>query len=255
MARRLESSPLSIDTIERKKNLVASLVEAMEREITEGRLRPGDRLPSEAALAASAGVSRTVVREAVAALKAAKLVEARQGSGAFVLPPRPPAVPPANLRKATVEEILSILELRMAIEVEAAALAATRRTEADIAALDSAIAEMSGGPGIDEKSVKSDLLFHRALAASTKNHHFGEFLDHLGEMAMPRRHLSLAAVDASDLDGYLALVDSEHRAIRDAIVARDPTLASAIMRSHLAGSRARYAGLINAGATANTSET
>src|SRR3954471_17552606 len=66
-------------------NLVATVTETLRREIVEGRLKPGDRLPTDAALGASAGVSRTVVREAVASLKAEGFVETRQGAGAFVL--------------------------------------------------------------------------------------------------------------------------------------------------------------------------
>src|SRR5690242_3328561 len=74
-------------------NLVATVTDTLRREIVEGRLQPGDKLPTEAALGASAKVSRTVVREAVASLKAEGLVETRQGAGAFVLaaPKRLPA--------------------------------------------------------------------------------------------------------------------------------------------------------------------
>lgn len=247
MARRPEFASLTIDTIERKKNLVSSLVEAMEREIAEGRLRPGDRLPPETALAASAGVSRTVVREAVAALRAANLVETRQGAGAFVRSPMPSAGVPGRIRRATVEEILAMLELRLAVEVEAAALAAARRTDADIAFLDAAIAAMGEETSAGGESIDSDLAFHRALAVATGNRYFSEFLDNLGDMAMPRKHLVRAAIDTSELRPYLRLVQAEHRTIRDAVVAHDGALASATMRGHLAGSRRRYAALVKAG--------
>ena len=246
MARRMESASLTIDTIERRTNLVSALVAAMEREIAEGRLKPGDRLPSETVLAASAGVSRTVVREAVAALRAARLVETRQGAGAFVLSPMPRLTVQSGVQRATVEEILAMLELRLAVEVESAAIAASRRTDADIAALDAAIAalqaERSAGEGIN-----ADLAFHKALAAATKNRYFIDFMAQLGELAFPRRHLSRAAIDLGGMQPYLLLVEAEHRAIRDAVAAHDGALASATMRGHLAGSRRRYAALIKAG--------
>ena len=237
----------TIDTIERRTNLVAALVEAMEREIAEGRLKPGDRLPSETALAASAGVSRTVVREAVAALRAGRLVETRQGAGAFVLSPMARLTVRSGVQRTTVEEILAMLELRLAVEVESAALAAARRTDEDIAALDAAIAAMQAESGAGGEGINADLAFHRALAAATHNRYFNEFLDYLGELAMPRRHLSRAAIEMGGMQSYLLLVQAEHRTIRDAVVARDGALASATMRGHLAGSRTRYAALIKAG--------
>ena len=246
MVRRPEAASLTIDTIGRKKNLVSSLVEAMEREIAEGRLRPGDRLPPESSLAASAGVSRTVVREAVAALRAANLVETRQGAGAFVLSPLRSPRMAAGIGRATVEEILAMLELRLAVEVESAALAAARRNEADIDALDAAIAAMD--EEAEDRAIGSDLAFHGALAAATRNRYFSEFLQNLGEMAMPRRHLARAAFDTPALEPHLQLVRAEHKAIRDAVAARDGVLAAAAMRGHLAGSRSRYAALIKAGA-------
>jgi GntR family transcriptional repressor for pyruvate dehydrogenase complex len=231
---------LAFGTFPRAKNLVAMLSEVLEKEIREGRLGPGDRLPTEAALAASAGVSRTVVREAVAALKAAGLVETRQGAGAFVRTPPPSFGPVPGIEKATVEDILWILELRLAVEVEAASLAAIRRKPADIETLDAAIAAMTRANREGADGVPADLAFHRALAAATGNPYFGRFLDQLGELALPRRRLLPNASFGQD---YLALVEREHRAIRDAVESQDSALAAAAMRGHLAGSRARYATL------------
>ena len=124
-------------------NLVATMADTLRREIVEGRLQPGDKLPTEAALGASANVSRTVVREAVASLRAEGLVETRQGAGALVLaaPKRLPAT--GEVEAATVDDIVAVLELRLAVEVEAAALAATRRDGIDLKALEAALAEFA----------------------------------------------------------------------------------------------------------------
>ncbi|MBT9293234.1 FadR/GntR family transcriptional regulator [Prosthecodimorpha staleyi] len=232
-------APLSIGTFPRSKKLVALLSESLEREIREGRLKPGDRLPTEAALSAAAGVSRTVVREAVAALKAAGLVETRQGAGAFVLQARTRFADLGPIERATVDEIVWILELRLAVEVEAAALASNRRTDADLQAIDHSIAELGRARTEATDNVAPDLAFHRAIAAATQNPYFGRFLDQLGDLAVPRRRLP-----ASNLaPDYLDMVEREHQAIRDAIAAGDPDAAAAHMRRHLAGSRARYAAL------------
>jgi len=211
----------------------------------EGHLQPGDRLPTEAALGVSAGVSRTVVREAVASLKAEGLVETRQGAGAFVLsvPKRLPGV--GEIEAATVEDIVAVLELRLAVEVEAASLAANRRDNADLEALETAMAEFSQQRKRTGDTISADIKFHRALALATKNPRFPSFLDYLGEFAVPRRHLRdrvrTVGVDAE----YLDLVQREHHAIYEAIRLKDPSMAAVTMRVHLGGSRSRYMALTN----------
>ena len=234
------SAPLVLGTFPRAKNLVATLAETLEREIRDGRLKPGDRLPTEAALSASAGVSRTVVREAVAALKAAGLVETRQGAGAFVIEPQSRFVGLGPIERATVQDILRILELRLAVEVEAATLAAARRRPEDIEALDGSLADLAAARAAGGDGLGADLAFHRAVAAATGHPYFGRFLGELGELALPRRRIAAVASFGPD---YLERVEGEHRAIRDAIAVGDAARAAAAMREHLAGSSARYAAL------------
>jgi GntR family transcriptional regulator, transcriptional repressor for pyruvate dehydrogenase complex len=226
-------------------NLVATVTETLRREIIEGRLQPGDRLPTEAALGASAGVSRTVVREAVASLKAEGLVETRQGAGAFVLaaPKRLPAA--GEIEAATVEDIVGVLELRLAVEVEVAALAASRRDEADLKALEGAMSEFAAQRRKGGDTIRSDLKFHRALAAATKNAYFASFLDYLGEFALPRRHLPDRIRSGALAAEHLDLAEREHRAICDAVRAKDSAMAAVTMRLHLGGSRSRYMALVN----------
>ena len=230
-------SGLSLNTVARKRNLVSDLAEAISREIAEGRLQPGDRLPTEAELASAAGVSRTVVREAVAALKAAKLVQTRQGAGAFVLPPPPKSDFFASLSNGEVDDILAMLELRLAVEVEAASLAAVRRTDDELAALDRALENITKG---EDYGIAADLEFHRILAGATKNPYFARFLDFLGEFAVPRRAAPRPEGEDQRQRDYLGVVEREHRAIRDAIAMGDSNLAAAMMRAHLANSRNRY---------------
>lgn len=234
----------AFQNIGRRGNLVSMLAESLEREIVEGRYRPGDQLPTEAAMAATAGVSRTVVREAVASLRAAGLVETRQGAGAFVLPHvrRPAGLP--GIEPNQLEDIIAVLELRLAVEVEAAALAAARRTPEDIAHLDEALAAFEADHDHEDSGLDADLDFHQAVAAATKNPYFGQFLTGLGRAAVPRSRLSKIGDGEATLEEYLRFVQVEHQAVRNAIVAGDAALAAAAMRSHLAGSRSRYAAML-----------
>src|SRR5947207_9134319 len=120
--------------------LSRQLFEQLAGEIRSGRLAPGARLPTEQALTRAARVSRTVVREAVAALRAEGLVITRQGVGAFVSaePTRAPfRIEPERLQ--SLDEILNVMELRLGVEVESAGLAAERASKADLRAIAAAL--------------------------------------------------------------------------------------------------------------------
>src|SRR5690554_5593541 len=105
--------------------LVVQVSGSLREAILAGEYKPGDKLPSEARLTEKHGVSRTVVREAIAALRADGLVEPRRGAGVFVLEAlSPPSLPFQNVDHARISSIIEMLELRSAVETEAAALAA-----------------------------------------------------------------------------------------------------------------------------------
>jgi len=107
------------------KNRTAEVVDRLAAEIGSGRLGPGARLPTEQEMMTALGVSRTVVREAVAALRAQGLVTTRQGLGAFVASDsqrRPFRIDPDGLK--SLEAVIDLMELRLAVEVETAGLAA-----------------------------------------------------------------------------------------------------------------------------------
>ena len=105
------------------RNLTSALVDDLRARIVDGRISPGERLPSESTLIAEHGVSRTVVREAVARLQAEGLVHTRRGSGSFVL--TPPAAPGGTSRPVrTLQDRRRLLAFRPGVESEAAALAA-----------------------------------------------------------------------------------------------------------------------------------
>ena len=218
------------------KNRTAEVVDRLAAEIGSGRLAPGARLPTEQEMMAALGVSRTVVREAVAALRAQGLVTTRQGLGAFVASDtqrRPFRIDPDGLR--SLEAVIDLMELRMAVEIETAGLAAERATAKQLRGISQALAAMDRAIARNETAVDEDYLFHRAIAEATGNAQFARFLEYLGRFIIPRQ-----TVRTSGGRSYLDAFQHEHRSIHDAIRKHDSTGARAAMRQHLLKSRERY---------------
>lgn len=222
------------------RKLAHQLAERLRADIVSGRLAAGARLPSEQEIAAQCGVSRTVVREAVAALRAEGLLVTRQGVGAFVASEhtrRPFRIEPEGL--GSVAEVLDVMELRAGIEIEAAGLAAERASQAALQRIGAALRAMDAAVRRGERAVKEDFRFHREIAAATGNGQLLRFLEFLGLRVIPR-HTVRAQEDPRAQRAYLDRVQQEHRAIYDAIRAREPQAAREAMRRHLEKSRARY---------------
>ena len=221
--------------------LSRQLFEQLAGEIRSGRLAPGARLPTEHALTRAARVSRTVVREAVAALRAEGLVITRQGVGAFVS--AEPTSAPFRIepeRLQSLDEILNVMELRLGVEIESAGLAAERATKNQVRSITSALeaierASDAGGSAVDE-----DLAFHRAIAQATGNAEFPRFLQFIGRHLIPRRTVTNLPERMGGQRAYLAIIQEEHRRIANAIAARDPKAAREAMRRHLTRSLDRY---------------
>jgi len=231
----------------RRPKLADRVVDALRTRIQSGELAPGDKLPTETTLVQSFGVSRTVVREAIAALAADGHVEARQGSGVFVLR--------RDLERLTIlvpdaedrlEMVLDVLELRMAIEVEAAALAARRRSPSQEAEIREAFSAFEQAMGHGVSTSPFDFAFHLAIAAASNNALFGQSLRSLGDRTIPRDFLAALTGDTIHGPRYLAQINAEHGAILDAIAAGSSDVAAAAMRSHLTASRDRYQALLQA---------
>lgn len=217
------------------------LFEHLAGEIRSGRLAPGARLPTEQALTHAARVSRTVVREAVAALRAEGLVITRQGVGAFVSaePQRAPfRIEPERLE--SLAETLNVMELRLGVEIESAGLAAERATRAQVRAIDDALQAMHEATRAGRSAIDEDLGFHRAIAEATGNPEFARFLQFIGRHLIPRRTVSGLPERMGGQRAYLELIQEEHRRIREAIAARDPRAAREAMRRHLTRSLERY---------------
>ena len=222
-------------------NLTDELVRRLAAEIEGGKLQPGAKLPTEHEIMASTGVSRTVVREAIAALRAKGLIVTRQGSGAYVSPEvqrRPFRIDPDEL--ASLGEVLRIMELRISVEVEAAGLAAERRTSAQLAEIGRRLKAVEKAIEAGESAVDADFAFHRAIFAAVDNPYFPRFLEFLGRYIIPRQSLRQPFGSEEEQKHYLERIQREHRAIHAAIRAREPERAREAARLHLVNSMNRY---------------
>ncbi len=223
------------------RNLTHELAERLAGEILSGKLAPGAKLPTEQEMVAAMGVSRTVVREAVAALRAEGLVIARQGAGVFVtgdVARRPFRLTAVEL--SSLEEVLDVMELRASVEVEAAGLAAERGNSAARQRIGKALAGIDRAIARGEWAVDEDYAFHRAIAEATGNPQFPRFLEYLGRFIIPRQSVRAAVHAGEGRGAYLEMIQGEHRAIRAAIDAGDAAAAREAMRNHLVNSQARY---------------
>ena len=226
---------------ERKPKLSARVVSALRAQLRTGAFPPGGKLPTESRLTETFGVSRTVIREAIAALAADGLVEARQGAGVFVIGQ------PASAFGAISSEIgnkisiaLNVLEVRLAIEVESAGLAALRRNASQEAEIQEAFFEFERLLHLAEPTAMADFAFHRAIAAATNNPFYRELLEALGPRSIPCDVTSPWATQRALSHEYQEGLQKEHLLILNAISASDPEKARAAMRSHLAASQQRY---------------
>ena len=218
--------------------LSEQLAEALAGGIREGQLQPGQRLPTEAALVERFGVSRTVVREALSRLKTLGLIETRQGSGAYVsrqpepeAAPAPSGAPLVLAPDGSVEAVLQMVEVRRALEAEAAALAAARITPQTLApirqaldALDAAVA--AGGDGVAE-----DMAFHNAIARASGNPFLLATLAYLSQFLTGAMRVTRAN-EATRADMTQA-VRREHRSLADAIEAGDVVAARFAGSQHM----------------------
>lgn len=225
--------------------LVVQVGDALRRSIQGGEFAPGDKLPSEAMLTKTYDVSRTVVREAIASLRSDGLVEARQGAGVFVLKTHSLLPAAGQLDKKQIAGDLEYLEVRAPIEIEAARLAAQRRSPAQeekIFRLHSVFRDMIETAASVEMRA-ADLDLHLAIADATNNPVFRSFLEAFGAAAIPQSKIVDGRAHAK-LIAYRKFIYDEHERILHAIALGDPEAAENAMRVHLKGGQIRYRELL-----------
>jgi GntR family transcriptional regulator, transcriptional repressor for pyruvate dehydrogenase complex len=230
--------PAVFDRIEQAPNLTAGLIDTLVSQIEAGELAPGQRLPTEQAIVAATGVSRTVVREALASLRARGLITTRQGLGAFVAE----SVTPRSFSmdgKGGLADALQVFELRLGIEGEAASLAAVRRTDEDLSRLRSALAAISDAILSSRSGAEEDFTFHRTMLLAAHNPFFSRVFDVAGSAIIPQRRLRLDEMTERERELYMHRLHGEHDAIVTAIARKEPAAARNAARSHLRKSYAR----------------
>lgn len=216
----IERSPLYEVVAERLRNFIES-----------ENLKPGDRLLPERELAERLGVSRTSVRQALTAMRVMGLIEVRPGAGAYLQRPPADLVPnlAAEVAKAEVDHPM-IWEVREGVEVQAARLAARRRTDEDLAAMAEALSSMAGSIEGGGDGVDGDRLFHRAVIAAAHNELLSQLVDELADMIDRTSEVSLT------LPGRAPRSLEVHREILAAIESGDEQEAAERMRRHVAES-------------------
>ena len=206
------------------------VVTRLQKEVIEGRLKHGDRLPSEHELAQHFGVSRTAIREAIKALVEQGVVAVRPGSGTYV----------ARTDQRPLQRTLSwmtrvwgadgdryLLELRQLLEPGVCALAARRATREQIDEMKSIFSSAESWKSDPEKFVEADLSFHRLMGEASQNPLVGALLDSVGDLlhAQRARYVSVP--------GAASRAQRHHRKILEVLELRDPDAAFQAMADHL----------------------
>ena len=212
------------------------------RLIEAENLKPGAKLPPADQLCLRFSVSRTVVRKAIASLKAEGRLRSLRGSGVYVSKPRELVSTSAMFMAAPQEigDVLDFMEFRISVEVEAAGLAAERRTETNLLRMEQAMAQFQRHLSDNTLATDADRAFHRAIADATNNNRFRLFVDEMGERLIPRRALGASFTDEAPKTEFLAVIQVEHERIFAAINDRKPDEARVAMRQHLEVGRRRY---------------
>jgi GntR family transcriptional repressor for pyruvate dehydrogenase complex len=218
--------------------LTQQVAQQMTDEIRNGLYPLGARLPSGKQLAARFGVSQAVIREVTERLRAQGLIDSRQGSGCTVRARteaggfRVPHAAGENHR-----DLASIYELRLDLEGAAAALAAVRRTEADIAALAAILKSLDGKLHVPDEAVELDIAFHRAIAEATHNRYYVDLIQYLNLQI--REAVRTARAHSLTQERLTGDAQHEHVQIFAAIRDGDPVAARAAAMKHLRCAAAR----------------
>lgn len=236
------TAPTNDDSaLPRATGLSGILAARLAAAIRAGAFRPGDRLPTEKQLVEQYGVSRAVVREAIARLKADGFVDTRQGAGAFVAAKPGLAnfrIAPSDTGRIAPADLAHIFELRGVIEAGMAELAARRRNDADLAALKTAFARMGQALESGEDGASADDSFHAAIATAAHNPYLAQFATFLAQHFSATRALTWAA-SARD-DGSAAAAQAEHARLLAAIEAGAVEEAARAARDHIFAAAARH---------------
>lgn len=229
---------IPMETPPRRNSRTNAVHEALKGAIRQGTYAVGVQLPSETSLAEEFGVSRPVIREAISRLSAEGLVRAERGRGTFVSERR--SVNQLLFSPiANIDDLLMWQELRIAIEQEAARLAAERHGSEELARIREAYRRMVEAAKSGERVIDLDLRFHLVIAEATQNRALIEAQASLGDhiQSWMATMLETTRRPRSEQD---ELREREHLAIVEAIERRDPDMAAQAARRHIENGRTRF---------------
>jgi DNA-binding FadR family transcriptional regulator len=220
---------MTVRAVSRGESLVERTSAELRRLIAEGTWEVGERLPGEVELARQLGIGRSTMREAMRILLASGQLEARHGAGTFVASRESLSDWERRLRRAAIADVY---EVRMGLELQAGELAAARRSDDDLAALQAAwTARQHAAEPVG--FVEADLAFHRAVVAAAHNPVLLEVFD---SFSAALRHALLDLGNDTDLrdPAERAATTQAHRDLLEAIEAGDPAAAVAATRANVA---------------------
>ncbi|MDB6141159.1 MAG: GntR protein [Pseudomonas sp.] len=238
-------SEMNVQPVARRPHLAEHIARSLSDEIACGRLQPGDRLPTEQFLAQNFGVSRNVVREGIATLRAQGLIQSRQGVGVFVseAPQSQQAPEPLPRERAPLLDgdntIRNMFEVRAVLESQAAALTATHMTPRTLKAIQAAVLRMQyeGEPTLE--TVNADLDFHRAIAAASGN----DYLEAMIRTVLEPMRALIAVTFARRGPVYSNIPHAargEHEELVQAFIDRNAEAARQIMGQHIVSAASRF---------------
>lgn len=223
--------------VRRRSHLPDQIAEEILRQISSGELAEGDNLPTEISLAEMFGVSRNVVREAIARLRSDGVIETRQGRGASVLPQSERTTFRVDPDRLTMGDNLGqLFELRGLLEIEAAGLAARRHSPPQLGTIKEALERMKACSDFSEEMIVADADFHRAVAAASNNSYLAGIIDYLSSRLQQTIRATGETYTSGDL---LQITIGEHEAIWIPIKTGDPAAAQAAMKRHIEGAALR----------------
>lgn len=208
--------------------LYEQIVQELQAHIVEHGLGPGDRLPAERELAQALGVSRASLAQALVALEVVGVVQVRHGEGATVV--RVPGGDDALVKavREHQDSLPDIIDARSALEAKLASLAAQRRTDEDMAAIDEALALMEEQVASGERGLDGDRAFHEAVTRAGHSRVLARLMAEIGELILETRIESLSQ------PGRPQTSVEKHREIAEAIRRREPLAAARAMAEHIA---------------------
>lgn len=220
-----KASRLGLERVTRPR-LYEQLVEQILTYIESAQLKPGDLLPAERDLAERLGVSRATLAQALVALEVLGVIDVQHGTGA-VLARRPSIASVIKGLREHRSRLPEIAEARSTLEVKLAALAAARRTDEDLAAIDEALEVMAKEISDGDRGTRGDELFHEAITAAAHSPVLAQLMAFIAEMILETRMESLGQ------PGRPEQSLASHRKIADAVSAQDAEGAAEAMLAHI----------------------